>query len=123
MLHENNLIVSVVTEDIPQVSEADRVSVTPISDRFSVVCLRFGFMQRPNVPRSLATARKLGLKFDIMTTSFFLSRRSLKPSQSSRMPNWQDRLFIGMSRTANDASDYFQIPTGRVVELGTQIAV
>jgi KUP system potassium uptake protein len=123
MLHENNLIVSIVTEDIPQVGEADRVSVTPVSDRFSVVHLHFGFMQTPNVPRSLAAARKLGLKFDIMTTSFFLSRRSLKPSQSSRMPHWQDRLFIAMSRSANDASDYFQIPTGRVVELGTQIAV
>jgi KUP system potassium uptake protein len=123
MLHENNLIVSVVTEDIPQVDEADRVSVTPVSARFSVVRLRFGFMQTPNVPKSLATARKLGLKFDIMTTSFFLSRRSLKPSQSSMMPHWQDRLFIAMSRSANDASDYFKIPTGRVVELGTQIAV
>jgi KUP system potassium uptake protein len=123
MLHESNLIVSIVTEDIPQVNEAERISITPISDHFVVVCLRFGFMQTPNVPKSLAAARKQGLKFDIMTTSFFLSRRSLKPSPSSGMPHWQDQLFIAMSRSANDASDYFQIPTGRVVELGTQITV
>jgi KUP system potassium uptake protein len=67
-------------------------------------------------------ARALGLKFDIMSTSFFLSRRSLKPAAHSGMPRWQNRLFR-LSRSANDASDYFRIPTGRVVEVGTQITV
>jgi len=58
-----------------------------------------------------------------MSTSFFLSRRSLRPSPQSGMPRWQDRLFIMLARTANDATDYFQIPTGRVVEVGTQVTV
>jgi KUP system potassium uptake protein len=75
------------------------------------------------VPKALAVARKKGLQFDIMSTSFFLSRRSLKPSPHSGMPGWQDRLFIGLARSANDATDFFQIPTGRVVEVGTQVAV
>ena len=68
-------------------------------------------------------ARKQGWKFDIMTTSFFLSRRSLKPSASSGMPLWQDKLFIGLARSAADATEYFQIPTGRVVEVGTQVTI
>jgi KUP system potassium uptake protein len=123
MLHENNLVVSVMTEDIPHVSEADRVTVTPCSPHFTFVTLRFGFMETPNIPKALGMARRLGLKFDIMATSFFLSRRSLKPADSSGMPRWQDRLFIALSRSANDATDYFQIPTGRVVEVGTQITI
>jgi KUP system potassium uptake protein len=87
------------------------------------VTLKFGFMESPNVPKALAIARKLGWQFDIMSTSFFLSRRALKPAAHSGMPRWQDRLFISLSRSANDATDYFQIPSGRVVEVGTQVAI
>jgi KUP system potassium uptake protein len=80
-------------------------------------------MEQPNIPKALAVARKLGWQFDIMSTSFFLSRRSLKPAKRSGMPRWQDRLYIGLARTASDATDYFQIPTGRVVEIGTQVMI
>ena len=72
---------------------------------------------------ALALARKLGWPFDIMSTSFFLSRRALKPATHSGMPRWQDRLFIGLAKSASDATDVFHIPTGRVVEVGTQVAV
>jgi KUP system potassium uptake protein len=123
VLHEQNIILTIVTADTPRTEEDERVEITPISDRFTRVALRFGFMDQPNVPKALAVARKQGLHFDIMSTSFFLSRRSLKPSPHSGMPGWQDRLFIGLARSANDATDYFQIPTGRVVEVGTQVAV
>lgn len=123
MLHENNLILTVVTRDIPRVSEEDRVRIKQLSRRFRHVLLCFGFMETPNVPKAIGTARKLGLEFDFMSTSFFLSRRSLKPAAHSGMPRWQDRLFIRLSRSANDATDYFQIPTGRVVEVGTQITI
>ena len=85
--------------------------------------LRFGFMETPNVPKALAIARKLGWNFDIMSTSFFLSRRTLRPDARSGMPRWQDRLFIALAQNANDASSYFQIPTDRVVEIGTQVTV
>jgi KUP system potassium uptake protein len=123
MLHDCNLIVTVENVDIPRVSESDRTVVTQLSRRFRHVRMRFGFMETPNVPKALGAARKLGLKFDIMSTSFFLSRRALKPAAKSGMPRWQDRLFITLSRAANDATDYFRIPTGRVVEIGTQITV
>ena len=99
------------------------MQIEPIGETFSRVKLRFGFMETPNVPKALAIARKLGWTFDIMSTSFFLSRRALKPAPSSVMPRWQDRLFIGLSRSANDATDYFQIPTDRVVEVGTQVTI
>ena len=94
-----------------------------VSSTFSKVTLKFGFMELPNVPRALAIARKLGWQFDIMSTSFFLSRRALKPAAHSGMPRWQDHMFIALSRTANDATDYFQIPSGRVVEVGTQVTI
>jgi len=123
VLHENNVILTVITADTPRVPEEERVRITPVSTHFRRVALRFGYMEQPNVPKALAVARKLGWQFDIMSTSFFLSRRALRPAVHSGMPRWQDRLFIALARTANDATDYFQIPTGRVVEVGTQVTV
>ncbi|ARQ01141.1 potassium transporter Kup [Pseudorhodoplanes sinuspersici] len=123
ILHEHNVILTIVTADTPRVPEEDRVVMTPVSPHFSTVTLKFGFMEQPNVPKALAIARKQGWSFDIMSTSFFLSRRALKPSPQSGMPLWQDRLFIGLAKSANDATDFFQIPTGRVVEVGTQVTL
>jgi KUP system potassium uptake protein len=123
VLHEKNVILTVETAPTPRIDPAERVRFEQISATFSKVTLRFGFMESPNVPKALAIARKLGWQFDIMSTSFFLSRRALKPAAHSGMPRWQDHLFIALSRTANDATDYFQIPSGRVVEVGTQVTV
>jgi KUP system potassium uptake protein len=123
VLHEHNVILTIETAHTPCVDIAERVRMERISEKFATVRLRFGYMESPNVPRALAVARKLGWQFDIMSTSFFVSRRSLKPSAQSGMPLWQDRVFIAMSRSANDATDYFQIPTGRVVEVGTQVII
>ena len=123
VLHERNAILTIESSPLPRVDPADRVHLEAISDTFSRIVLRFGFMETPNVPQALAIARKLGWNFDIMSTTFFLSRRTLRPAEASNMPHWQDRLFIALGRTANDATDYFQIPTGRVVEVGTQVKV
>ena len=123
VLHEHNVILTIETAQTPRVDPVERVRMETISERFAIVRLRFGFMESPNVPKALVIARKLGWQFDIMATSFFVSRRSLKPSAQSGMPLWQDHLFIAMSRSANDATDYFQIPTGRVVEVGTQVTI
>jgi KUP system potassium uptake protein len=123
VLHEHNVILTIETAQTPRVDLADRVKMETISDKFATVRLRFGFMESPNVPKALVIARKLGWQFDIMASSFFVSRRSLKPAAQSGMPQWQDHLFIAMSRSANDATDYFQIPTGRVVEVGTQVTI
>jgi KUP system potassium uptake protein len=123
VLHEQNVILTVEYAETPRVDEAERVRMEPLGETFMRVVLRFGFMERPNIPAALAIARKQGWTFDIMSTSFFLSRRSLKPAKDSLLPRWQDRMFIGLARSASDATDYFQIPTGRVVEVGTQVTV
>jgi KUP system potassium uptake protein len=123
VLHEKNVILTIETAPTPRIDPVERVRLEEISPIFSKVALRFGFMESPNVPKALAIARKLGWQFDIMSTSFFLSRRALKPAAHSGMPRWQDHLFIALSRAANDATDYFQIPTGRVVEVGTQVTI
>ena len=123
VLHEHNVILTIVIADTPRIPLRDRVTITPISSTFSLVALRFGYVEQPNVPKALAIARKHGWQFDIMSTSFFLSRRALKPAAHSNMPNWQDQLFIWLARSASDATDFFQIPTGRVVEVGTQVTI
>jgi KUP system potassium uptake protein len=123
VLHEKNIILSVETTHTPRVEPGNRVRIEPVGATFMRVLLRFGYMESPNIPKALGVARKLGLQFDIMSTSFFLSRRALRRAPRSGMPRWQDRLFITLARSANDATDYFQIPTDRVVEVGTQVSI
>jgi KUP system potassium uptake protein len=123
VLHEMNMIATVVTTHTPRVDRDDRVTLEWLSPRFARMTVRYGFMESPNLPAALAVARKLGWSFDIMATSFFLSRRSLRASPTSGMPLWQDRLFIVLARNADDASNYFRIPTNRVVEIGTQVVI
>jgi KUP system potassium uptake protein len=123
VLHERVFIVSVNTKPTPRVSPDKRYEIEKLSEDFTKVTLHFGFMESPRVPAALAMMRKAGLKFDIMTTSFFLGRRSLKESPNSGMPVWQDRLFIMLSRQAANATDFFSIPSDRVVELGAQVTV
>jgi KUP system potassium uptake protein len=123
VLHDHNVVLTIITTDTPRVPEDERVKMTVVSPHFSRVALKFGYMESPNVPKALAVARKQGWHFDIMSTSFFLSRRALKPAAHSGMPRWQDRLFIALAKSASDATDFFQIPTGRVVEVGTQVTV
>jgi KUP system potassium uptake protein len=85
--------------------------------------MSFGYMETPNVTRGLQLAKKQGLAFDIMHTSFFLSRRTLLAEGKRGMPLWQDHLFIFLSRNATTPTEFFRIPTSRVVELGTQISI
>ncbi|MEY9627736.1 potassium transporter Kup [Sinorhizobium fredii] len=123
VLHKQNVILTVATAQAPTVPDSQRIKMEPINDLFMRVTMKFGYMEQPNIPKAMAIWRKQGWKFDIMSTSFFLSRRSLIPSATSGLPLWQARLYIGLAGTAADATEYFQIPTGRVVEIGTQVTV
>jgi KUP system potassium uptake protein len=123
VLHEHNVILTVMTSSAPRVSDEEKIRIDAYNDLFYRVVVTFGYMETPNIPKALALARKLGWKFDIMSTSFFLSRRSLKPSPRGGMPLWLDRIFIALARNATDATEYFHIPTGRVVEIGTQVVI
>jgi KUP system potassium uptake protein len=123
VLHERNVVLTIRSMDTPRVPPEERIVLEPLGDAFTRVQMSFGYMETPNIPRTMALLRKLGFKFDIMGTSFFLSRRSIRPAVKSSMPIWQDKLFIALARSASDATDFFQIPTGRVVEVGTQVTV
>ena len=123
VLHANNAILTVIATESPRVPDSERVRIERLSETFTRITARFGFAETPHVPRALAIARKQGWSFDIMSTSFFLSRRSLRHAPDSALPLWQDRMFRSLARNADDASSYFQIPTDRVVEIGTQVMI
>jgi len=123
VVHERVVMMCVRTETSPRVPASRRFDVEKLSPDFLQVNLHFGYMESPRIPLALAQMRKAGLKFDIMTTSFFVGRRTLKTSASSGMPQWQDRLFIAMTKQAANAPDFFNIPSDRVVELGAQMKV
>jgi KUP system potassium uptake protein len=123
MLHERNIVLTVKAADVPRVPNNERVKIEKLSDTFTAVSIAYGFMETPNVARGLQLCRKRDLNVDPSATSFFLSRRVLRPTSRSRMPRWQERLFIWLAGSAEDATTYFQIPSDRVVEIGTQIMV
>ncbi|GGD92626.1 putative potassium transport system protein kup 2 [Aureimonas endophytica] len=123
VLHERNIIMTIVVENTPRVALEDRVRIEPISDLFTRVFLTFGYMEEPNVPKALSLAKKKGLKFEIMSTSFFLSRRVFRATANVGMPQWQDRLYISMAISAADTSNYYCLPTNRVVEMGQQFTI
>jgi KUP system potassium uptake protein len=123
VLHEKNVILTVQTADVPRVAENDRVTMESVNPDFKKITVSYGFMESPHVPKALGICRKQGLKFDIMSTSFFLGRRSVVPSAHSGMPLWQDNLFIFLMKNAANPTDFFHIPPGRVVELGAQVTV
>ena len=123
VLHERVMIMSVKTEVTPRVHPTKRYEIEKLTDDFTKVILHYGYMESPRIPAALAALRKSGLKFDIMTTSFFLGRRTIKTSPTSGMPLWQDNLFVALSKQAANATDFFAIPSDRVVELGAQVTV
>ncbi|MFA6207538.1 MAG: potassium transporter Kup [Methylocystis sp.] len=123
VLHERVLVICVRTEDRPRVAPEKRFEIERLSGDFYRATLHYGFMESPRVPAALAAMRKAGFKYDIMTTSFFLGRRSIKESPSSEMPVWQDKLYVALTRQAANATDFFSIPSDRVVELGAQVTI
>lgn len=123
VLHEQNLILTVRTDNRPRVSPEERLTITPVNDRFKRVTVAFGYMEEPNIVSALALGKKQGLKFEIMATSFFLSRRSLRALPHTGMPRWQDRLYMILYRSVADATEFYRLPTNRVVEMGQQLAI
>jgi KUP system potassium uptake protein len=123
VLHEKNVILTVETIRVPEIPEEDRAEYEPINERFARLRLRFGFMETPNVSRALGRARREGLKFDVMNSSFFLGRRKVVPGARMGLPLILDRLFIALGRFAADPSDFYHLPRDRVVELGSRMTV
>jgi KUP system potassium uptake protein len=123
VVHERNIILTIKTEDVPRVPRYERIEIDRVADTFIRVVAHYGFMETPSVPKIIDLCRRKDLNIDISATSFFLSRRSLKTTMKSEMPGWQERLFIWLAGRAEDATEYFRIPSDRVVEVGTQVMV
>jgi KUP system potassium uptake protein len=123
VLHERNVILTVATADTPRVADDERIALEPIDDSFIRMTVTYGFMERPNIPRALAACRKLGVSFDMMSTSFFLGRRTVVANLRHGLARLQDRLFILLAKNAANPTDFYQIPPGRVLEMGTQVSV
>ncbi len=121
VLHERNLLLTIVTDEVPHVSPEQRLQVETLSANFHRLIAHYGFMEEPNVPALLATAPIGGRPIKIAETSFFLSRETILLSRSQRMSAWRQWLFSVMSRAAQSASSFYRIPADRVVELGMQI--
>ena len=122
ILHERNIILNVKFEDVPLVPRGKRISITDLGNGFFTMVVHYGFMNSPDIPKALTSAAKdHGVEFDMMDTSFFVSREVLVPTSSKRISLWRQRLFGLMARNAQSATAYFQIPSNRVLELGAQV--
>jgi KUP system potassium uptake protein len=121
VLHERVILLTVSTDNVPYVSERDRLVLQPLDQNFFRIQVRYGFAQDPNVPAVLQRCKELGLPISMMDTSFFLSRETLISTIRPGMARWREKLFISMAKNAVSATDFFKIPANRVVELGTQI--
>ncbi len=123
VLHEKNVILTIETLRIPHCPPEERIEYAPIDDHFARLKLRYGFMETPNLSRTLGQARRQGLKFDVMATSFFLGRRKVILGGRAGLGRLLDRLFIALTRFSTDPSEFYSLPRDRVVELGSRITV
>ncbi len=123
VLHERVVILTVLIADTPYVPQHERCEMIDLGDGFYRAVLHYGFMQETNVPLGLTEMERCGGKFDMMQTSFFLSRQTLLASDKPGMPIWREKIFAWMLRNAATAMDFFRLPTNRVVELGSQVEI
>ncbi|MBL8428685.1 MAG: potassium transporter Kup [Dechloromonas sp.] len=123
VLHERVVLVTVQTMPTPHVNDLDRIYLHDMKKGFKRLIIRYGFMESPDVPGALEQCQRFGESFDMMETTFYLSRETIVPSMSRGMLPIRARLFAIMSKNATSASDFFHIPTNRVVELGTQLVI
>lgn len=123
VLHERIMILTVVVDEIPYVSEEDRIGTIQLGADFYRIIIRYGFMQEIDIPAILKRVENCGPKLKMMETSFFLSRQTLLASDKPGMALWREHLFSWMMRNAESAMDFFKLPTNRVVELGSQVEI
>jgi KUP system potassium uptake protein len=124
VLHERVVFLTAEVTEEPWVPFQDRVRLVKLGHGCWRMNVHYGFMDEPDIARTLEIAGMLGLEFDMMTTSFFLSRETVVPVAAvSEMPLWREKLFAMMTRNAGNAADYFKLPTNRVIELGTKVEI
>jgi KUP system potassium uptake protein len=121
VLHQRVVFLTVMMRDTPYVPESERIEVRTLGCDFYQFVAWYGFKEDPDIPALLEESGRRGFAFEMMETSFFVSRETLIPTGAPGMALWRERIFASMSKNAVKASEFFQIPTNRVVELGTQI--
>jgi KUP system potassium uptake protein len=121
VLHRRNCILNVAFAEVPEVAASDRVTVTSLGPAFWRVELRYGFMDRPDVPEALSLCRAHGLDINPFEVSYFLSREIIVPSRGRAMTRWREALFVAMSRNAGSVATFFRLPDNCVIELGTRV--
>ncbi len=122
VLHERVILLNVSMQDIPHVGDTERMRVEALPQGFYRVIVSYGFKDDPNIPRDLELCERYGMApVEMMETSFFLGRETIVPNRVPTMPLWRQKLFTWMFRNADTATDFFKLPTNRVVELGTQV--
>jgi KUP system potassium uptake protein len=123
VLHERVVILTIAIADVPYVDPDARCEMTDLGDGFYRAVLHYGFMEETDVPLGLKKLERCGGHFDMMHTSFFLSRQTLLPSEKPAMPLWREKIFAWLLRNSASAMDFFKLPTNRVVELGSQVEI
>jgi KUP system potassium uptake protein len=123
VLHERIMLLTVAIDEVPYVSDEDRIGVRDLGNGFYRILIRYGFMQEIDIPAVLKTVENCGPRLKMMDTSFFLSRQTLLASDKPGMALWREHLFSWMMRNAESAMDFFKLPTNRVVELGSQVEI
>jgi KUP system potassium uptake protein len=117
------VILSIVIEDIPRVPKEDYIWINSLGHGFYTIAAHYGFKESPDIPAMLSDCRMQSMSFDMMETSFFVNRETVIATPQGGMALWREHLFVIMTHLAIKASDYFRIPTNRVVELGTQVEI
>jgi KUP system potassium uptake protein len=123
VLHERNILLTVETLDAPTAQYGERTEITALGHEFYRLILRFGFAEDPHIPQALQSCEAKGLGFEMMDTTFFLSRESIVATDRPGMPLWRDKLFVFLIRNASSATAFFRIPGNRLIELGTQVEI
>lgn len=122
-LHEHNVVLTIINTEMPKISDAHRIVIDPINSSMTRVLIHFGYMETPDVPKAIHMARVMGLDVDPMDSSYFLGKRSIISDPKRGLPEWQDHIYIALARAAASATDFYRIPSDKVVELGIQITV
>jgi len=123
VLHERVVLLTVTIRNVPWVAPGHRLEITELEHGFYRMIVYFGFMDRPDVSQALELSVNHGLEFDLLQTWFLLSRATVVPTPGEGMAMWRERMFAAMARNAGNITDYFNIPTNRVIELGTRVEI
>ena len=123
IIHERNVLLTMVIRDVPFVDDAQRLSIEQVAHEFYLVTAAYGFKEQPDIPELFKLSATQGMAFDMMDTSFFMSRERIIPAGRHGMSRWREKIYVMMARNASAATDFFHIPSNRVVEMGTQVVL